>query len=306
LISLGSGDEHPLQTKGSVTATDDMVNFGTTMRIVAASTATAALLIGSAAPVTSFFLHKSFALSNGRTVNSARDKNNCCRRASVICQLTADDILAQARAKTGINNDEQQNELTPKLFEDDLLVDMQQVLLKLEKRVKEGPGSLSLLEVDTLGRELNRIAVEMRVNQDKKPPRPQRSAVEPEPSRASFAAAGPVATPSPASEAAQQQPSPSASSFSIPAALSGLSASGHNPEEGAAFDGHGGMGQPRGTVNTYVIPGMDEMSPEEYRAALQKSVSDRQAIRRRSTTVGNASSRNYLDNLSRKPEEVDD
>lgn len=278
------------------------------MRIVAASTATAAFLISYALPVTAFFLQNSFAVTKGRTANNnACDNNSCCRRASVICQLTADEILAQARAKTGINN-AQQNEIAPKLFEDDLLLDMQQVLLKLEKRVKEGPGSLSLLEVDTLSRELNRISVEMRVNQDEKPPRPQRSNEEPEPSRASMAAATgfeATVTPSPSSQAAQPPPSPLSAS-SIPAALSGLSVSGHNPEEGAAFDGHGGMGQPRGTVNTYVIPGMDEMSPEEYRAALQKSVSDRQAVRRRTTTVGNASSRNYLDNLSRKPEENDE
>ena len=37
-----------------------------------------------------------------------------------------------------------------------------------------------------------------------------------------------------------------------------------------------GFGLAQGTTNTYAIPGMDEMSPEEYREALQKTVSARQ------------------------------
>jgi len=43
-------------------------------------------------------------------------------------------------------------------------------------------------------------------------------------------------------------------------------------EEGEEYDGTGGLGLAKGTVNTYVLPGMDEMTGEEYRAALQASV----------------------------------
>lgn len=70
-------------------------------------------------------------------------------------------------------------------------------------------------------------------------------------------------------------------------------------DEGPAYDGTGGMGLAKGTANTYIIPGMDEMSPEEYRKALQKSVSDRQTRRResRSGVVGNRAALQYLDQL---------
>lgn len=70
-------------------------------------------------------------------------------------------------------------------------------------------------------------------------------------------------------------------------------------DEGPAYDGSGGMGLAKGTANTYIIPGMDEMSPEEYRKALQKSVSDRQSRRHdnRQGVVGNRAALQYLDTL---------
>lgn len=72
-----------------------------------------------------------------------------------------------------------------------------------------------------------------------------------------------------------------------------------NDEEGPSYDGTGGMGLAKGTANTYIIPGMDEMTPEEYRKALQKSVSDRQTRRRESRegVVGNRAALQYLDQL---------
>jgi len=70
-------------------------------------------------------------------------------------------------------------------------------------------------------------------------------------------------------------------------------------EDGPAYDGSGGMGQPRGTRNTYVIPGMDAMSPEEYREALQESVIGAQRKRRQQYggMVGNRASHSYLNQL---------
>lgn len=70
-------------------------------------------------------------------------------------------------------------------------------------------------------------------------------------------------------------------------------------DEGPAYDGSGAMGLAKGTANTYIIPGMDEMSPEEYRVALQKSVSDRQSKRHegRGGMVGNRAAHQYLDSL---------
>ena len=71
----------------------------------------------------------------------------------------------------------------------------------------------------------------------------------------------------------------------------------HNEEEGSAYDGTGGMGLAKGTTNTYVIPGMDEMTGEEYRKALQESVIARQSSRKKGGVTGNRNSNNYLDNL---------
>ena len=70
-------------------------------------------------------------------------------------------------------------------------------------------------------------------------------------------------------------------------------------DEGPQWDGKGGMGMAKGTRNTYVIPGMDEMTGEEYREALQKSVSDRQEQRRqaRRGVVGNRAGHDYLASL---------
>ena len=76
-------------------------------------------------------------------------------------------------------------------------------------------------------------------------------------------------------------------------------------DEGPAFDGKTGFGLAKGTTNTYAIPGMDEMTPEEYRNKLQESISARQAKRReeslksRGGMIGNANSQSYLDGLSK-------
>jgi hypothetical protein len=64
-----------------------------------------------------------------------------------------------------------------------------------------------------------------------------------------------------------------------------------------------GFGLARGTTNTYVIPDMESMSPEEYREKLQETISARQAERRRlamenSNIIGNRSSSGYLDGLN--------
>ena len=59
------------------------------------------------------------------------------------------------------------------------------------------------------------------------------------------------------------------------------------------------MGQPKGTRNTYIIPGMDEMDGEEYRDALQQSVIDRiEARRRAGGPLGNRASNGYLSQLN--------
>ena len=70
-------------------------------------------------------------------------------------------------------------------------------------------------------------------------------------------------------------------------------------DEGPAYTGSGGMGMAKGTRSTYTVEGMEDMSPAEYRLALQKSVIDRQSQRRSAVRgqVGNKAANNYLDNL---------
>jgi len=113
------------------------------------------------------------------------------------------------------------------------------------------------------------------------------------------AAAAPVVTPSPLVTLPSAKAGGEAKSLTSLAAAAGPSDKEHNSEEGEEYDGTGGLGLAKGTVNTYVLPGMDEMTGEEYRAALQASVSARQARRRTSGEVGNRQSQNYLDNLKK-------
>jgi len=72
----------------------------------------------------------------------------------------------------------------------------------------------------------------------------------------------------------------------------------------------GGYGLASGTTNTYAIPGMEEMSAQEYRDKLQETISARQAERRKKSlqandgVIGNRSSSGYLDGLKRKTAEL--
>lgn len=70
-------------------------------------------------------------------------------------------------------------------------------------------------------------------------------------------------------------------------------------DEGPAYTGKGGLGLASGTTNTYVIPGMDQMTGEEYRKALQDSVIARQEQRRQvnRNVVGNRAAHSYLEQL---------
>lgn len=174
--------------------------------------------------------------------------------------LSSSDILANARKLAGLPEEEE----APELFNDDLLEDMKQSLLLLEQRVKDGPGSLSADQVLQLETCTNRIVLDMKQQLG-------------EDVSASAVSATPTVAATPQAQA--------------------QSATEYHPtsdEEGSAYDGTGGMGIAKGTANTYLIPGMDEMSPEEYREKLQATVSARQTKR---NALGNRASNNYLDDL---------
>jgi hypothetical protein len=190
------------------------------------------------------------------------------RRSTVVLGLTSEEIIARSRASIGGPDEEP----PPIIFGNEVLEDMQQALLALELRVKQGPGSLSALEIEELDGQLQRILVDMRANQHMKPQKPVRVAEESAPADA--VAPKLVATP-------------------VQNEITDTSL-----DESPDYDGKGGMGLSKGTSNTYLLEGMEEMTPEEYRYKLQKSVSDRQEQRKLSGKYGNRQTWDYLSSLT--------
>jgi hypothetical protein len=157
--------------------------------------------------------------------------------------------------------------------------DLQEILKTLEKRVSRGPGSLSVLQVEEFDQMTKRVVEDMRLTEDYRLNMVD-SAAPPQ----AVAAAAPAA-PAPVAPTPEAPVQPSGEKMDI-------------SEEGDDYDGTGGMGLAKGTTNTYVIPGMDEMSPEEYRTALQKSISDRQSVRKESGKYGNRGTWDYMHHLT--------
>jgi hypothetical protein len=194
--------------------------------------------------------------------------------------LTAEDILKRARKSAGV---EEEAEPEP-IFTDTILTDFQEALLLLEKRVKEGPASLNSNEIYDLENRLNRILLDIKTYDGGNSSNT--------PSMLNSAAAAPVAAAAP--------PAPSAPVATVSTYTPQASTTAEeNNEDGEAYNGEGGLGLAKGTANTWALEGMEEMSPEEYRQALQDSVSARQAERRQQNlrSTGNLSSNNYLDGL---------
>lgn len=194
--------------------------------------------------------------------------------------LSHEEIVARAAQQKQQLQDQQEQQQQPMLFDEDLLADMQAALLLLEKRVQEGP--LTMLEVDELKGQIDRIRSEMRLNEHKKPERPAKV----DTTVTSTAAPSTTQSPTPpAVVATSRDAGPLVIDQDTPA------------DEGLDYSVRGGMGQPADTVNTYIIPGMDEMTGEEYRAALQRSVIERQQRRKDSGVTGNRATWDYLKQL---------
>jgi uncharacterized coiled-coil protein SlyX len=244
--------------------------------------------------------------------------------------LSAQDILKRARQAAGVPEEEEE----PPLFNDTIMNDFQESLLSLEKRVKNGPSSLEDDEMKDLQMRLTRIVNEMKSFQSNSRSnnggQGGQEVVEGEILNKNVENASTAVGTSTVTVQQQQQqvsavtakksiafndsniraqtgsppppspPSPPQTATSPPAQTSSFYE--HNDEEGEAYNGRGGLGLAKGTANTYLIDGMEEMSPEEYRKALQESISGRQAQRRNNghVTVGNLASNNYLDFLNKK------
>ena len=137
--------------------------------------------------------------------------------------MSPEEIKARMREKEGLPDDDEE---PPKLFSESLYDDMHHALLALEKRVKEGPGGLSILEVEELCAQTQRILVEMR---------------EFETSRTvGLGHAGVPANPPTATPAISMEMEISKSNEFVET----------SDEEGPAYDGKGGLGLAMGTVIT--------------------------------------------------------
>ena len=97
-----------------------------------------------------------FTINNtaGVVVTSAQSATK-----SQLHALTAKDILARARKAVG--QPEEEEDESPQIFDDEIMKDMQQSLLILEKRVKGGPGSLNDMDIVDMESLTGRIITEM-------------------------------------------------------------------------------------------------------------------------------------------------
>jgi|Transcript_15055 hypothetical protein len=106
--------------------------------------------------LTAIFLWNSV---NAFVVRTQRDRRHQTSSVMFMSASPPEDFMKRSKkVKTVLEEDEK----PPKLFEDNLLDDMQQSLLTLDKRVKEGPGSLTKEEVDEFKAATQRILTEMK------------------------------------------------------------------------------------------------------------------------------------------------
>ncbi|GMH66663.1 hypothetical protein TrST_g10713 [Triparma strigata] len=206
-------------------------------------------------------------------------------------KLTAADIIAKARKAAGVATEDEPSG-PPQIFDDETHDSIQRTLDLIAKRVTE--GSLSREETFDFIESSNSIIMDLNERMNA----PAASAPPPPPVSAPVASAPPPppATPPP------PPPAPPAPPATEPTTVSKFDIETDDDE----YQG-GGMGMASGTRNTYMIPGMEAMSPEEYRLALQKNVIAQQNERRiaNAGVVGNRAAMSYLDHLNgnKAPEE---
>ncbi len=209
--------------------------------------------------------------------------------------LTPKEILERQRKRQGLAGGDDNDDAYPKLFEDHLLNNMQQILLTLEKRVKEGPGLLTLFDVEEFVTISQSVMTEMK---EKEYSRLRDADAPSTTSHSSTMTANPQAVSSTTTiEAAPVVPDVDSQ---VEILKSKELTESEDLEDGPAYSAAGGNGSlAKGTVNTYIIPNMDEMSPEEYQKALQESITARQKQRIASgQQYGNRATWDYLNNLS--------
>lgn len=153
--------------------------------------------------------------------------------SSSLASTTSADILARARKAAGVPEEE-------KLFEDALLDNMQQCLLTLETRVKDGPGSIPLLEIEEFQAMANNILADMKEKEN------ERLNTLSSGSAPVAAAVAPAVAP-PAIQA-QVAASPT---IEDTAEVEETVIPDTSEDDGPAYEGSGGMGLAKGTANTW-------------------------------------------------------
>jgi hypothetical protein len=206
--------------------------------------------------------------------------------------MSPDEILAQQRAKQGLPDLDEH----PKLYSDELLDDMKQILRLLERRVRDGQGSVSAAEVEQFVTMSNNVMVEMKQKEYERLEDASSSSPGLSPAASSSASSSTTAASTTVSESSTNTP---IATVEKPPAVTADTEESYSPtQEGPDYSPSGGQGSiPKETTNTYIIPGMDEMSPEVYRKELQKTISARQDKRKSTGTYGNRNTWNYLNNL---------
>ena len=216
--------------------------------------------------------------------------------------LTAADVMAKSKSSqsSASNNDAAAAAAAaaaavqtdaPQIFAPAIYDDFQSALLLLEKRISSGPSSLTQLEFQQFEEQTSRIVVEMKeylndpVGRGEAIRKGYQQVVVENTADATTTSmtitppSTPIATTSATTATAISTPTPLETSTIINQVQDANNNNNNivNPEAGTeANEDYTNFGLARGTTNTYVIPGMEEMSPEEYRSKLQETISARQ------------------------------
>jgi len=211
--------------------------------------------------------------------------------------LTAADVMAKSKSSqsSASNNDAAAAAAAvqtdaPQIFAPAIYDDFQSALLLLEKRISSGPSSLTQLEFQQFEEQTSRIVVEMKeylndpVGRGEAIRKGYQQVVVENTADATTTSmtitppSTPIATTSATTATAISTPTPLETSTIINQVQDANNNNNIvNPEAGTeANEDYTNFGLARGTTNTYVIPGMEEMSPEEYRSKLQETISARQ------------------------------
>jgi len=242
--------------------------------------------------------------SEGTKIGFQQQQNNN-DNVVVLYSTAAEDFVKKQQEAARAKEEEELEELErPQLFSDDIMEDMRTSLLTLERRTKEGPGCLTHGDIDEFAMAAGRVLRDMKAQGKSLPDR-----IRPGERRARAEAAAEEAAINAEEEGKSSEEIELIAREAYDAATKGMippptesiiQEDTTSDEDGPAYDGTGGMGLAKGTANTYDIPGMDEMTADEYQEALAQAVIDRATKRRYGMggRHGNQQTNDYMQSLS--------